>query len=208
MLQNKKTFSYIPTFLSSITLNNRVTLQHDNTIHDGLVEKARDGDTNARASLYRLYIKAMFHLCVRITGNKNDAEDVLHDSFIYAFDHLYQITNTAAFGGWLRRIVVSNAIRFCKKGIKWSNLDEDYNQNGPNEEEPWWLDISMEAAHEAIKGLPDGCRQIFVLYVFEDYAHKEIAACLGLSESTSKSQYQRARQLLKERLIKLKEMYG
>ena len=150
----------------------------------------------------------MFHHAIRITGNKGDAEDVLHDSFIYAFDHLHQVSNTAAFGGWLRKIVVANAIRFCKKEFRWNSLDEDHNRSIPADEEPWWLDISMEAAQEAIKSLPHGCRQVFVLYVFEDFAHKEIAGSLGISESTSKSQYQRARQLLKEQLTKKKEAYG
>lgn len=183
-------------------------MQHHNTIAEDLVKKARNGDSDARAELYRLYVKAMYHHCIRITGNKNDAEDVLHDSFIYAFDHLHQITNAATFGSWLRRIVISNAIRFCKKELRWNDIDEDDNQSMPEEQEPWWLDISMEAAHEAIKNLPDGCRQVFVLYVFEDFAHKEIAASLGISQSTSKSQYQRARKILKERLAKQKEKYG
>ena len=150
----------------------------------------------------------MFNYCVRITGNKDDAEDVLHDSFLYAFDHLHQVLNTDAFGGWLRRIVVANAIRFCKKRLRWTNVEEDNNHSAPEEKESWWLNISPEAAHEAIKTLPEGCRQVFVLYVFEDFAHKDIAARLSISESTSKSQYQRARQLLKERLAKLKEVYG
>ena len=183
-------------------------MQQATTIHDGLVKKARDGDSNARAQLFRLYVKAMYNHCVRITGNKADAEDVLQDAFLYAFDHLHQVVNAAAFGAWLRRIVVANAIRFCKKNRRWTVLDEY--DDGPAEEEddPWWLNISMEAAHEAIRQLPEGCRQVFVLYVFEDYAHKEIATSLGISESTSKSQYQRARQLLKCRLAQQKQAYG
>ena len=181
--------------------------QHD-TIQEKLVEKAKNGDKSARADLYRLYIKAMYNNCIRIVGNKDDAEDIMHDSFIYAFDHLDQLVNAAAFGSWLRSIVVGNSIRFCKRNIKWKDLDGEADEAVSDDNEPWWLDISMEQAHEAIKDLPTGCRQVFVLYVFEDFAHKEIAANLGISESTSKSQYQRARSLLKERLTKLKEMYG
>ena len=149
----------------------------------------------------------MYHHCIRITGNAADAEDVLQDSFLYAFDHLHQVVNAAAFGGWLRRIVVANALRLCKKTIRWTELKEYYDQS-TEDDDPWWLNITMEAAHEAIKHLPEGCRQVFVLYVFEDYAHKDIAISLGISESTSKSQYQRARKLLKERLAQQKEAYG
>ena len=204
----KNTSAYFPTFSFIIALINRTKLHNDHTIQADLVKKARNGDRYARAELYRLYVKAMFHNCIRITGNKKDAEDILHDSFIYAFDHLHQIEHGAAFGSWLRKIVVSNAIRFCKKSAKWNDLDEADTQDTLDEEEPWWLNITMEAAHEAIKTLPEGCRQVFVLYVFEDFAHKEIAASLGITESTSKSQYQRARKLLKERLAKQKETYG
>lgn len=199
---------WIPTFVSGHTLINRATLQHDNTIHDHLVKKARNGDATAQAELYRLYVKAMYHNCIRITGNKTDAEDVLQDSFIYAFNHLHQVQHASAFGGWLRKIVVGNAIRLYKKNAVWLDLDEEYDQSIPDNEDPWWLSISMESAHEAIKLLPDGCRQVFVLYVFENFSHKEIAVDLGISESTSKSQYQRARQLLKERLTKQQEAYG
>jgi len=175
-------------------------LQHNNTIQEHLVIKARNGDRDARAGLYRLYVKAMYNNCIRITGNKTDAEDVLQDAFMYAFEHLGAIKNPAAFGGWLRKIVVSKAIRFCKTGFKWDELDDTYNDRDADEEPGWWTTINMEAAHEVIKTLPNGCRQVFILFVFEDFGHKEIAESLGISESTSKSQYQRARKLLRERL--------
>lgn len=150
----------------------------------------------------------MYNHCIRITGNKTDAEDVLHESFLYAFQHLNEINNSASFGGWLRRIVVGNAIRYCRKSFKWDDLDEDYDQSEPDEESPWWTSIQMEVVHKAIKRLPNGCRQVFILYVFENFAHKEIAASLSISESTSKSQYKRARKLLKERLTNQIKKYG
>lgn len=150
----------------------------------------------------------MYNHCIRITGNQTDAEDVLQESFLYAFQHLGEINNPAAFGGWLRRIVVRNAIRYCKKSFRWNDLDEESDQSEPDEESPWWTGIQMEEVHEAIKQLPGGCRQVFILYVLENFAHKEIAASLGISESTSKSQYQRARKLLKERLTNKMEKHG
>jgi RNA polymerase sigma factor (sigma-70 family) len=72
----------------------------------------------------------------------------------------------------------------------------------PDEEPAWWTSINLEMVHHAIKDLPEGCRQVFVLYVLEDFSHKDIAKRLGISESTSKSQYQRARKLLKDKLLK------
>lgn len=177
-------------------------MKHDNTIQEDLVVRARDGDRSARAELYRLYIKAMYNNCLRITGNKTEAEDVMQDAFIYAFEHLDEIKNPAAFGGWLRKIVTGKAIRFLKKNIRWNDLNDGHTSTIADEETEWWTTIKMEQAHEEIKNLPNGCRQVFTLYVFEDYSHKEIADSLGISESTSKSQYQRARKLLKERMIK------
>lgn len=173
-------------------------LQRENTITEGLVRLAGNGDIRARSELYRLYIVAMYNHCLRITADKKDAEDALHDAFLYAFDHLHQLQTPAAFGGWLRRIVTGYAIRVSHKGRSVAAWDETLQPMDTAEEEPWWLDIPLQTIHEAIKGLPHGCRQVFVLFVGEDYSHKEIAASLGISESTSKSQYQRARKLLKE----------
>lgn len=136
-----------------------------------------------------------------MTGNKTDAEDILHDAFIYAFEHMDQLREPAAFGGWLSRIVMSKCIQVSKAHLRWKDLDDNYNIPADDQTE-WWSGIRLEQMHEEIKNLPNGCRQVFVLYVFEDLGHKAIAESLGISESTSKSQYQRARQLLKERITK------
>ena len=178
----KKTSLYFPTISLHLTLGNNAALQTE---------------TNISEQLFRQHVSAMYHHAVRITGNKKDAEDIVQDSFLQAFAKLDQLKEAAAFGGWLRSIVVRNAIRFCKKKIRWDDLNE-YAETA--EEEEWWKGIPLDNVHEAIKKLPEGCRQVFALYVFEDHTHKEIAAELGISESTSKSQYQRARKLLKETL--------
>jgi RNA polymerase sigma factor (sigma-70 family) len=177
-------------------LHNHINIQGQTVL------KAIKGDFNARAELYRLYNKAMFNICIRMTGNKADAEDVLQDSFIHAFAQLKQVKHQAAFGGWLRQIVVNKCIRLSKRNFKWNDLNDDLNNIAEDEEEDWWSKIQLDVVHEEIKNLPDGCRQVFLLYVLEEYSHKAIAASLGISESTSKSQYQRARQLLKERITK------
>lgn len=134
-----------------------------------------------------------------MSGSPADAEDLLHDAFVYAFEHLHQLKDPAAFGGWLGKIVVGECIRLSKKSLKWKDLNDDLSED-KTEENDWWSSIDVERVHEEIKKLPDGCRQVFVLFALENYAHKMIAQNLGISESTSKSQYQRARKLLKERL--------
>lgn len=177
-------------------------LEHHTNIQAYTVLKAGQGDRNAQADLYRLYSKAMFNICMRMTGNRPDSEDLLQDAFINAFKSIGQLKDPAAFGGWLRRIVVNKCIRYSKNSFQWTGLHEDQNELAEEISEEWWKQISPEMIHEEIKNLPNGCRQVFVLYVLEDFGHKDIAENLGISESTSKSQYQRARSLLKERITK------
>lgn len=150
----------------------------------------------------------MFNICTRMTGNRNDAEDILQDAFILAFRKLHQLKEQELFGGWLKRIVVNECIRFSKKSFNWETWEDDRNNLYQVEEIEWWKTISFNIIHQEIKGLPDGCRQVFNLFVVEDFSHKEIAEHLGISESTSKSQYHRARQLLKERITQQLVKHG
>ena len=134
-----------------------------------------------------------------MTGNSADAEDVLQESFVIAFKNLHQLKNEELFAGWLKRIVVNECIRFSKKNIQWGEWnDEVYEVT--EEENDWWKELSLESIHLAIKNLPDGCRQVFNLFVLEDFSHNRIAEQLNISESTSKSQYHRARELLKKKI--------
>ena len=150
----------------------------------------------------------MFNICTRMTGNRNNAEDILQDAFIIAFRNLHQLSNALQFGGWLKRIVVNECIRYSKKNFYWNEWEDEIHNETADEEPEWWKMISFDIIHREIKGLPDGCRQIFNLFVVEDFSHKDIAAQLGISESTSKSQYHRARQLLKERIMKQIQIHG
>jgi RNA polymerase sigma factor (sigma-70 family) len=176
-------------------------------IQGNLLRKAAAGDDNARNMLYRQYSKAMFNICLRMTADRANAEDVLQDAFILAFKNLRQVKDENALAGWLRRIVVNECIRHTKKSIKWSPLAEDHEVADAGES-GWFRDVSIEQLQKEINSLPDGCRQVFNLFVLEDFSHKEIAEALSISESTSKSQYQRARHLLKERILKQLVKYG
>lgn len=183
-------------------------MEQANTIQTAVVRKACNGDTEAQAWLYRQYSKTMFNICTRMTGNRNDAEDVLQDAFIIAFRNLNQLKDALQFGGWLKRIVVNECIRYGKKNFYWNEWEDERNNTMVDEETEWWKTVSFDIIHKEIKGLPDGCRQVFNLFVVEDYSHKDIAGQLGISESTSKSQYHRARQLLKERITKQLQLHG
>lgn len=143
-----------------------------------------------------------------MTGNRNDAEDLLQDAFILAFRNLGQLKDPLQFGGWLKRIVVNECIRFGKKSIRWNEWEDEKNDMIAEEATEWWKTVSFEIIHREIRALPDGCRQVFNLFVVEDYSHKDIAEQLDISESTSKSQYHRARQLLKERISRQIQIHG
>jgi RNA polymerase sigma factor (sigma-70 family) len=177
-------------------------------IQTALVAKACKGDAEAQCWLYHQYSKAMFNICTRMTGNLSDAEDLLQESFLIAFKQLHQLKAADQFGGWLKRIVINECIRFSKKTFYWEEWDNDKMNEVADEEIVWWKTVDFSLIHNEIKGLPEGCRQVFTLYVLEDYPHREIAASLGISESTSKSQYHRAKQLLKERITKQLNIHG
>ncbi|MBC7650218.1 MAG: sigma-70 family RNA polymerase sigma factor [Deinococcales bacterium] len=150
----------------------------------------------------------MFNICFRMTGNRSDAEDVLQDAFIGAFKNLHQLKEDVQFGGWLRRIVINECIRYSKKSFYWNEWEEVHHEHRTEDGEEWWHQIDMAMVHHQIKTLPDGCRQVFNLYVVEDFSHRQIAENLGISEGTSKSQYFRAKQLLKERITKHIQING
>jgi RNA polymerase sigma factor (sigma-70 family) len=170
-------------------------------IPTAVVRNAVNGDTESKAWLYQQYSKAMFNICIRMTGNRNNAEDILQDAFIQAFNNLHQLKEVTMFGGWLKRIVVNECIKQTKKTIAWADVEQMAEEPIDELEDNWWQDISLTSLHLAIKNLPNGCRQVFTLYSLENFSHKQIAENLGISEGTSKSQYHRAKGILKQKIL-------
>lgn len=134
------------------------------------------------------------------------AEDVLQEAFVNAFQNLKSYQGKATFGAWLKKIVVNKAISVLRKNRLEMVLTDTHpdvvEEDGVNEEE---LELKVERVKEAIQRLPNGFRVVFSLYLLEGYDHKEIAEILDISESTSKTQYNRAKKKLKELLRE--EMY-
>jgi len=169
-----------------------------------LVERCRKGDKSAQYKLYLTYADAMFAICNRLVVSIEDAEDILQDAFVIAFTRIDKLKDERKFGGWLKTITINECLNFLKrKKIHFDDLPENIAIADETEELPFEPDA--EAVNEAIAELPAGSRIIFNLYLIENYKHKEIADMLKISESTSKSQYQRAKQLLKEKLIPTKD---
>lgn len=161
-----------------------------------LIQLCKKGDTKAQYNLYKLYSKAMYNVAIRMTGEKTLAEDVLQDSFIKAFTEMEKLKDEKAFGGWLKRIVVNRSLdEIRKRKFNFSSIDSISEQHFKIEEK---IDeeTDPEIVHHLIKKLPDGAREILVLRAIEGFKHAEIAEKLNISESTAKTQFFRAKQLL------------
>jgi RNA polymerase sigma-70 factor (ECF subfamily) len=163
-----------------------------------IIVRCKNGDVNAQFILYKQYSKAMYNIAIRFLNNKMDAEDILQESFITAFEKLEELANIPAFGSWLKRIVINNCITFIKKRrFEFDDIDDYSEQEEMGEDD---LKPDPVHLHNAIKELPAGGRTILVLHALEGYKHREIAGMLGISESTSKSQYKRSLDILYNRL--------
>jgi RNA polymerase sigma factor (sigma-70 family) len=166
---------------------------------DELVERCLKGDTLGYKELYQKYSKAMFNTCLRILNNVAEAEDVLQESFIEAFKNLPGFEHRTSFGGWLKQICINRAINQIKKRkIDWVDMEKI---NGYDSAEELPVDetdmaLKVESVKRAVMKLPDGYRTVLNLYLFEGYDHEEIAGILNVAESTTRTQFMRAKQKL------------
>ncbi len=169
--------------------------------HKILIEKSLKGDSHAQHRLFHLYIKAMYNTVLRIVPATDEAEDIVQEGFIKAFTKLDQFRYTSTFGAWLKRIMVNTALNSLKKrSPEFTHLEVA--ADNADETDKDWTDEMPDPAeiNKEVKKLPEGCRVIFTLHLIEGYEQKEVAEMLNVSSSTVKTQYRRARLLLRERL--------
>jgi RNA polymerase sigma factor (sigma-70 family) len=167
-----------------------------------LIERIRNNDRKAQEILYKKYADRFFCICYRYLGNENDAAEVLNNGFLKIFSNIFsfRFINNKAFEGWMFKIVINEALMFLRqsRGHLISEEPECSVQNTFTFVEGH---LSEEDCSTLLQMLPLGYRTIFSLYVIEGYNHNEIAEFLNISESTSRSQLSRARDMLKK-LIK------
>ncbi|MCE7863934.1 MAG: sigma-70 family RNA polymerase sigma factor [Bacteroidetes bacterium CHB5] len=171
-------------------------------IHSELIDRCRQGDREAFYQLYKLYSRSMYNVGYRIVNNPEEAEDVLQEAFISAFRNLNHYRGDSTFGAWLKRIVINKAINYLQRR-KADRMPDDDRWDIPEEEPENKLDhfpFSVEQVRDAIEKLPDGYRSVISLYLLEGYDHAEIGEIMGITESTSKSQFNRAKKKLKDLL--------
>jgi RNA polymerase sigma-70 factor (ECF subfamily) len=154
----------------------------------------------AQSEVYQLYAGKLFALCLKYSQNQQDAEDILQDSFITIFDKIKQYKSTGSFEGWMKRITINIALQKYRKqmplqiikehSIEEESVDTDYENTV----------IEIDFLLEIIQQLPNRYRLVFNLYILDKFSHKEIAAMLNISESSSKSNLSRAKVLLKRKI--------
>ncbi|ADQ15834.1 RNA polymerase, sigma-24 subunit, ECF subfamily [Leadbetterella byssophila DSM 17132] len=164
-----------------------------------LVELCRNGNSRAQYELYQRYSKAMFNTALRIVGNREEAEDVLQDSFLDGFLKIENFRGESTFGAWLKSIVVNKSIaRLRNQRIHWEDLDGKENFEEGEDVDFEETEETIERIKVILTELPSGYRVVLNLYLFEGYDHREIGNILGISEVTSRSQFIRAKQKLVE----------
>ena len=171
----------------------------DNT----LVKECLNENSKAQKALFDKFAPKMLSVCLRYMKNTEQAEDALQDGFIKVFRYLKSYENTGALEGWIRRIIVNTCLDELKKNKKLllnvSVEEVEYKlESNDFVKEQMMADDLLKL----IQSMPEGYRVIFNMFAIEGYAHQEIATKLGISESTSKSQYLRARGYLRERIEK------
>jgi RNA polymerase sigma factor (sigma-70 family) len=160
-------------------------------------------DAVAQRELYMKYSPRMLSVCYRFAHNREDAEDMLQDGFIKVFSQIHTFQSKGAFEGWVRRIMVHTCINHLKKNKKFNESVDIIHATGVQvREESVPSIVQAKQVVECIRMLPLGYRTVLNRYAIEGYSHKEIAGMLDVEESTSRSQYTRAKQMLEDILIK------
>lgn len=176
-------------------------------IHRKLVEACQAGDRKAQYEVYNSYSRAMYNLCLRMMNNADEASDMLQEAFLDAFTRIGTFRFESTFGAWLKRIVINKCINALQKR-KIQFVDEDVDNEGVVTDSDDTLDeealqLSVERVKRAMQLLPENARIVFSLYLLEGYDHSEIAEILKITESTSKTQFMRARIRVRDILISM-----
>lgn len=175
--------------------------------HIDVVEKCKANDRSAQLKLYRQYCDGMYCVAMRFLKNSDDAEDVLQESFIKAFQKIHQFEGEVTFGAWLKRIVVNKCIDFLKSK-KGNTIALDENYMVPVENDDWTVsdEIGVEDVKKAVENLSGKYRYVVMMFLFEGYDHKEISQVLEISETACRTRLLRGKAQLKK-ILKAKN-YG
>jgi RNA polymerase sigma-70 factor (ECF subfamily) len=172
---------------------------------EAILKGCLQNDPAAQRELYNRYSPKMLSVCYRFAHNREDAEDMLQEGFIKIFSQMHTFGNRGAFEGWIRRIIVHTCINILKKNKKFNESVDIIHATGAMvREESVPSIVQAKQIVECIRMLPIGYRTVLNLYAIEGYSHREIGQMLDIEESTSRSQYTRAKAMLEEILVRKK----
>jgi len=174
-----------------------------------LIEGCTKGNRKMQRALYERFAPQMLVIALRYTKMQQEAEDILQEAFIKIFDKIGEFRRQSSLFYWIKRIVINTALNSQRSKLYLYPMVDVENINHEDRSEFSLAGFHAKELLEMIQALPTGSQVIFNLYAIEGYKHKEIAELLQISEGTSKSQYARARELLRERLMATeKASYG
>lgn len=167
-----------------------------------LIQRAAKNNREAQHVLYELHAPKMLSVCRYYIKDVHKAEEVMLNGFFKVFKYIKTFKNEGSFEGWIRRIMVREAISFLRqqKHIEFASEDDYLEQDYTNNIK---TNIEVAEIQQLIDGLPEGYRMVFIMYAIEGYKHNEIAELLNISEGTSKSQLFKARQMLQAKIKEL-----
>ncbi|HZF64662.1 MAG TPA: sigma-70 family RNA polymerase sigma factor [Chitinophagaceae bacterium] len=176
-----------------------------NMTEEAILQGCLNNNPAAQKALYVKYSSKMLSVCYRYAHNREDAEDMLQEGFIKVFGQIHTFQNRGAFEGWIRRIIIHTCINNLKKNKRFNeSVDLIHATSMQVREETIPSIIQAKQVVECIRLLPIGYRTVLNLYAIEGFSHREIGEMLDVEESTSRSQYTRAKAMLEDILIKKK----
>lgn len=170
-----------------------------------LINDCKKNNIKAQEQLYKQFAPKLFSVCLKYAHNYTEAQDFLHDGFLILYDKIHQFQNKGSFEGWAKRIFINNILQQYRSKKVLNIVEEEFVEQEIELE----VDdgVSIEFLTQIIQELPERYKLVFNLYVFENYTHQEIAAAMGITTGTSKSNLARARMILQEKIEKNKTNY-
>ncbi|HCW08511.1 MAG TPA: RNA polymerase subunit sigma-24 [Cytophagales bacterium] len=173
-----------------------------------LVSRCAKGERAAQQALYDRYCRKLMAMCLRYAKNVPEAEDILQEGFLKIFNNIKSFRFESSLSTWMSRIMINTALNHLRQKLYMLPMVDVENAGLQEDEKISLADFHLNELIKLVQSLPDGCRVVFNLFAIEGYGHKEIGEMLGVSEGTSKSQYNRAKSLLRAKLENAKGNYG
>ncbi len=173
-----------------------------------LIKGCAEGNRASQKALYERYCRKMMAICLRYARSTVEAEDILQEGFTKFFANLKSFRSESRLDTWLTRIMINSALNQNRQKLYLLPMVDVNEVSIQASEDVSLAHFNFSELILVVQSLPDGCRMVFNLFAIEGYGHKEIAGMLNISEGTSKSQYNRAKSLLRAKLIELEKEYG